>query len=832
LRLAGRELRGGVRGLGVFLACLILGVGAVAGIGSLAASVEAGIAGNARALLGGDAEARLAMRPADPAERAFLERSGRVSEVAELRAMARRGDRQTLISLAAVDAAYPLYGHVVLSPAQGLGAALGRRDGVFGAAIDPAILSRLGIALGDSLRIGNAVLEVRAVIRAVPDAPATGFILGPRVMIAAAALGETGLLQPGVLVTYRYRLRLPTVDAARWAALARAAFPDAGWQMRSYAAASPGLERLIDRVGLYLSLVGLLSLLVGGVGVGNAVGFYIAGKTATIATLKCLGASNRFVFVAYFGEVMALAGIGIVVGLISGALLPVAAAPLLRPVLPVAVRLGLYPQPLALAALYGLLTALLFCLWPLAGVGHVPAAALFRARVDPARRRPGLAGLAVLAASTAAALALAALVVTATPEHRVALGFVGVAIATFALFRAAGAGIVLAGRKFGRPRHPTLRLGLANLSRPGAATEPVMLSLGLGLTALVAITLVEANLARAVERDIPAAAPALFFIDIQPEQLAGFADIVHTTPGARLEQVPMMRGRITRLNGVPVERAAVRAEARWALDTDRGLTYAANLPAGSRLAAGKWWPAEYHGPPLVSFDAALAREMGLRVGDTLTVNLLGREITARIANLREIDWQRLGINFVMVFAPGTLEKAPQTHLAAVYLRLGEENGLVRRVSDAFPNVSALEVGEALAAVDHILGLIGAAIRLTALVAATAGMLVLGGAVAAGHHRRVYEAAVMKVLGATRGTIVGVYLVEHGLLGLLAALLAGALGTGAAYLVVTRLLQTDWRFLPGPLLLTAVAATLLALGIGFVGTWRALGAEPAGPLRNA
>jgi putative ABC transport system permease protein len=428
-------------------------------------------------------------------------------------------------------------------------------------------------------------------------------------------------------------------------------------------------------------------------------------------------------------------------------------------------------------------------------------------------------------------LALGAAIVAGTRDHAVALWFGIGAVALFALFASAGRGIVFAAGKFGRPRQPMLRLALANLHRPGAATLPVVLSLGIGLTVLVASALVEGNLEREVEARIPAEAPAFFFIDIQPDELAGFADIVRRIPGARFTEVPMMRGRITRLNGVPVERAAVKSDARWALNSDRGLTYAARLPAGSRLVAGRWWPADYRGPPLVSFDAALAQGMGLEVGDTLTVNLLGREVTARIANLRDIDWQRLGINFAMVFAPGTLERAPQTHLAAVYLRPDQEARLVGEVTRVFSNISAIETREALAAVDHILRMIGAAIRLTALFALAAGALVLGGALAAGHHRRVYDAVVLKVLGATRGAIIGAYLLEHGLLGVLSALVAAALGTLAAFFVVTRLWQTDWVFLPAPLLWTAAAATILALTLGFAGTWRALGSKPAPYLRN-
>ena len=830
-RLARRELRGGMSGLGVFIGCLVLGVTAIAAIGSIAASVSAAIKTDARDLLGGDAEARLAYRPAGADEKEFLENSGSVSEVATMRAMARTEDgaRRSLIELKAVDAAYPLYGAVVLSPAQSLDAALAARNGSYGAAVDSAILGRLGLAIGERMKIGEAVLQIRATVVREPDAATGGLIFGPRVLISREALAATGLIQPGALVTYRYRLRLPPgVDATAWVNSARAAFPEAGWQIRSFGEASPSLQRLIDRVGLFLSLVGLTSLLVGGVGIGNAIGNYIAGKTATIATLKCLGASNRLVFAAYLFEVLGLAVVGIAVALVLGALAPVAAAPLLSGVLPVSIRFAIHPAPLALAALFGLLTTLAFSLWPLAGIGRISAAALFRDTVDRARRRipPGIIGT-----TAALVLALAALAVVTSQDRKVALWFVAGAIAAFALFRAAGAAILWVAGRLGRPRRPVLRLALANLHRPGAPTAQIVLSVGIGLTVLVAVALVEANLSHEVETKVPAEAPAFFFIDIQPDQLAGFDALVRASPGARFDQVPMMRGRITRLNGVPVEDAAVAPEAQWALRSDRGLTYSASMPQGSRLAAGTWWPADYQGPPLVSFDEALARGMGLKVGDTLTVNLLGREITATIANLRSIDWERLGINFVMVFAPGTLEHAPQTHLAAVYLPQDEEEDLARAVTERFPNISAIHVREALAAVNRIIGMIGSAVRLTALVTVGAGALVLGGAVAAGHRRRVYDAVVLKVLGGTRGVITRAFLIENGITGMLAALVAGALGTIAAYFLVTRLMKIDWVFLPAPLLWTVTLAALLTAALGFAGTWRALGAKPASYLRN-
>jgi len=831
LRLARRELRGGLRGLRIFLACLVLGVTVIAAIGSLAASLTASIKDDARELLGGDAEARLAYRAAKPAERDFLAVSGSVSEIATMRAMARAPDatRRSLIELKAVDSAYPLYGTVSLTPAQSLATALGRRNGRLGAAVDPALLGRLGLAIGDNIKIGEATLELRAAIEREPDAISGGLIFGPRVLISAEALAETGLIQPGALVTYHYRLRLPPgVEPADWAKGARAAFPEAGWLIRSFGEASPSLERLIERVALFLSLVGLTALLVGGVGIGNAVAGFINGKTATIATLKCLGASSRLIFVTYFVAVLVLALAGIGLALLLGALTPALAAPLLMGVLRISVRFAVYPAPLGLAACFGLLTTLVFSLWPLASIGRILPAALFRDSVDPARRR---VPAAALAATVLLTLGLAALAVVSAQDRRIALWFVAGAIGAFAFLRGAGTGLAFLSKQLPRPQRPTLRLALANLHRPGAPTPQVVLSLGIGLTVLVAVALVEGNLAREVDTRLPAEAPAFYFIDIQPDQLAGFAETVKATPGARFEEVPMMRGRITRLNGVPVEEAAVAADAQWALRSDRGLTYAAKLPPGSRLVAGTWWPPDYRGPPLVSFDAALAQGMGLKVGDSLSVNLLGRQITAVIANLRSIDWERLGINFAMVFAPGTLEHAPQTRLAAVYLPQNEEEGLARAVTERFPNVSAIHVREALAAVDRIIGMIGNAVRLTALVTLAGGLLVLGGALAAGYHRRVYDAVVLKVLGATRAAVARAFLVEYGALGILSAIVAAGLGTAAAYFVVTRSLKVEWVFLPGPLLATIGLAMLLTLVLGFAGTWRALGAKPAHYLRD-
>jgi putative ABC transport system permease protein len=829
--LAFRELRGGVRGFRIFLACLVLGVGAIAGIGSFGAAVGTAIHDDARVLFGGDASARLVHQEATPPERQFLDASGTVSEIALLRAMAVSldGARHTLIELKAVDSAYPLYGAVTLSPAQNLADALAARDGVFGAVVDPMAADRLGLKIGDKFKIGDADIQLRAAMERAPDAALSGLAFGPGVLIAADALPATGLLQPGALVTYDYRVKLPAgSDAAAWVRDARDKFPDAGWQVRTANEASPMLQRFLDRIALFLGLVGITALLVGGVGIGSAVTYFVAGKTATIATLKSLGASSRLIFATYAVQIGLLAAVGIIAGLVLGALVPLAAAPFVAKLLPVPLHWAPHPLPLAIAAADGLLATLLFSLLPLAGIGRIMPGALFRDIVAPTRRT---LPLAALAGTIAAALALAALVVATAPDRVVALWYVAGSVGAFAVFRVAGELIVAGARRVGRPRRIVARLALANLHRPGAPTARVVLSLGIGLTVLVAVALVQASLSREIETSIAEGAPADFFLDIQPAQLDGFEALVRAIPGARMSEVPMLRGRITRLNGVPVEDAPVAPEARWALNSDRGLTYAAEIPEGWEVVAGQWWPADYHGPPLISFDASLAHGMGLKIGDTLTVNVLGREVTAKIANLRSINWTRLGINFAIVFAPGTLEAAPHTVLAAVWAPKGADEQLVSQIIDRYPNISAIPVREALDAVERIVAAIGTAIRLAALVTLVAGALVLGGAVAADYRRRVYEAVVLKVLGATRRTIVAAFLIEYGLMGFVAAVIAAVLGTVIAYVLITGPLDSNWSFAPGPLALLLAAAVAVTMVLGFAGTWRTLGAPVAAELRH-
>lgn len=831
-RLAQRELRGGARGFRLFVTCLFLGVAAIAAVGSITTALLEGLRADARTLLGGDAEIRLIHRPLPPDHEAAVAANAQVSRVMEMRAMVQRPDgaQRVLVELKGVDGAYPLYGAVRTTPTSPLTEALAQRDGTWGALVDPDVLSRTETAVGGRLVIGTETIEIRGTLDREPDRRVSGINLGPRVLVSANALPATGLVQPGSLVNYRYRVALPpTVDPGTWGDRLEAAFPESGWSVTTFRESNPGFRRFLDRMGHFLTLVGLTALLIGGVGISNAVRSFLESRTTTVATLKCLGASNRLVISVYLIQIAWVAGAGIALALAVGAATPALLVTLAEDLLPVRPQVRVFFQPLVVAAMFGILTTWVFTLWPLGRLGDIKPVALFRSRVvpvtgPPPRRYLGLIGLG--------AVGIAAVALADSSRPILTLAFVGSVVGAFVLFWGAAHGVVRWARSWRRIGSPGLRLAVANLRRPGAPTAAVVLSLGLGLTVLAAIALVEANLSWQLQRELPAAAPAFFFVDIQQNQAEAFQQTLDGIDGVeRVERVPMLRGRIIRLNNTAVSDAVIDDQARWAVESDRGLTYAAAPPPGSKVTQGTWWPEAYAGEPLVSFDANLAASMGLRVGDTLTVNVLGRELTAKIANLRQINWQSMGINFTLVFSPNALQRAPHTFLATAYTQPEAEEPVHLAISKQFPNITSVRVREAIDEARRLVGGIAAVVRVAAWFTLFAGMVVLAGSMLANHQRRVYDAVVLKVLGATRPKVLGMFLLEYGLLSGVTAVLACALGSLAAYGVVTQLMQSPWVFHPVTLASTVVTCALVTLGLGLVGTWRALGQKAAPLLRN-
>jgi putative ABC transport system permease protein len=839
LRLAWRELRGGLRGFGVFIVCIALGVLAIAGVGSVAASLADGIGGAGQMILGGDLSFSLIQREANDSERGFLNSHGTVSVAALTRAMARTSDgRSTLVEVKAVDDAYPLFGAVATEPQMPLARLFAPNNGAFGAAVDPALLTRLDLKTGDRITIGSAVIELRAALNSEPDKLTGGIGLGPRLLISDAALQASGLIQPGSLVRWLYRLRLPATDSGDRAVTAlekqaQAAFPDAGWEIRTRSKASPQLERNVERFTQFLTLVGLTTLMVGGVGVANAVSAHLARKRDAIATMKALGATGGSVFTVYGAQILLVALFAAAIGAILGAALPYFITWGFGAIIPFPVAPSLHPGVLALSIAYGLLTALAFALWPLGRAHDIPVSMLFRDQVAAERRWPRrryVVGTVVIAA------VLAALAIQTTYDHRIAAIFVASAVAIFVLLRLVATLTMWIARRLPRQSSTVLRLAIANIHRPGSLTPTVILSLGLGLALLVTVIEIDGNLNREFTAALPAKAPSFFFLDIPAADAGGFDAFVHdTAPASTLERVPMLRGRIVAANGIKAEDLKPAAGSRWVLQGDRGITFASAVPAGSRVVAGQWWDANYSGEPLVSLENKTAEDLNLKIGDPITVNVLGRNVTARIANLRAVDWDNLGINFVLVFSPGTFSGAPHSDIATLTFADGgttaEETAVIKALADAFSTVTAVRVKDTLDTLDGIINKLVLALGGASSITLIAAAFVLGGALAASQRFRIYDAVVLKTFGATRGRLLAAYALEYLLIGCISVLFGIAMGSVAADLIVTRVMEFPFVWVAEQAGAAALAALAVTMALGLAGTFTALGRKPAEVLRN-
>lgn len=836
-RLAVREMRAGLSGFMVFLACLALGVGAIAAVGTLSHGLTAALAREGRTILGGDLSWSLIHREASPEEIAHLRSQGTLTRGALLRAMVRRMDQadQALTEVKAVDGAYPLAGRLEIAPSASLPALLAERDGIYGAVAEAALLDRLRLAVGDRIRVGEATLQIRALVRSEPDKLAGGIGFGPRLLISLDALQATGLVQPGSLIRWTYRVAAPGLaEQALDRAIAEAneRFPEAGWEAKTRRNASQQLTANIERFSQFLALVGLTALLIGGVGIANAVKAHVDSRIASIATLKALGASGGFVVLVYLLQTALIAALGILIGLGIGVLLPSVAVGLSADLLPVPIDVGVFPGELGLAAAYGALIAFAFALWPLGRAHDVPVQALYREAVEGHRSsRRRIYVLAVVFT----AIGLVALATSFAPDWRLAVLYAGAATATLVLLSLVARAIMALARALPRPRATIWRLAIANIHRPGALTPTVVLSLGLGLTLFVALALIEGNLRRQLTSALPDRAPSFFFIDVPSAGVDAFTAFLRAeAPQARIDTVPILRGRIVSLKGVPAADAHPDPDAAWVLAGDRGLTYTERLPANAMITNGAWWPENYAGPPLVSFEAKLARGLHLDVGDRVVVNVLGRNIEATVANTRTVQWDSLGINFVMLFSPSTFRGAPFTYLATVTFPGGaggeQELALLNSVTKAYPDVAAIRVKEALDAVNALVGELSAGVRAASLLTLLSGIIVLGGALAAGQRARIYDVVILKTLGATRRRLLLAFTLEYLLLGLATGVFALGAGSLAAWGVVSRLMSIPFVALPDVAVGAVALALALTVGFGLVGTWRALRQRPAPVLR--
>jgi len=882
LRMAWRETRGAWRHYLYFFGCIAIGVGALVGVSLFGTNVDRAVTKEARGLLGGDLEIRLT-HPLSLAGQAVLqslgERGMAFTHVSELVAMAARSTQGSsvtqstqIIELKAVESTYPLYGAIRLDPAQTLDVLLHpderrcRGHSCFGAVVQESLLIRMGLSVGDQLKIGQAMFLITGIVRTEPDRLANAFSLGPRVMIAQDGLQAAELIKPGSRVRERYLVKMPHgMPLEPLLSELRGRLEKDSARVSSYRTAQPQLRQFLDQLSRYLGLIGLTALFIGGLGVGTSIHAFLRDKLRTIAILKAVGADSATVVSTYVVQAIFLGCVGSLAGILLGIAVQRVLPPLMAGlfVSDLLEQLGVSSElswssiwPLMKGATLGLLSTLLFTLWPLLKIRDIHPGAIFRRDVEQAaveQEGPpsrwwvkwGLADPLNVGTAGGIILGLSALSVWQAGSWSIGFLFLGaLSLAITVLFVCA--------RMFVRglawmpmPRVLSLRFALGNVVRPGGQATGIMVAIGVGVMVIVTVSLVEQALLQNVRENRPTDAPTFFFIDIQPDQAQEFVSLVHRQIGrARPELTPLVRSRLHAIDGHPVtaeeglEKGDKRTEGKeergkqWYLTREYVLTFLEQLPKDNQLVKGDWWkPGPVFSPPQVSVEEEAATHLGLAIGSILEFDIQGATVSAEVRSIRKVEWGNFSTNFYMILSPGALEGAPFTYVATVRASPQEEVPLQQVVVASFPNVSAIHIGDVLDSFARVLDRLSLAIRAVALFCVVAGGLVMAAALAATRYRRLYESVILKALGATRGLIARAFAIEYVLLGAVAGLIGLALGTVLSWAVLRYAFDLPWSMHPRVLGIGLLLTMLLTLVVGFASTYRILGQPPLAVLRH-
>lgn len=883
-KMAWRETRAAWRHFIYFLVCIAVGVGALVGVSLFGTNVERAVTKEARGLLGGDLEIRLS-RPIGPKGQAVMDSLGdrriATTHVSELVAMAARAEQSALsgqatqiVELKAVEPQYPFYGALRLEPSGNLTDLL-RSDArwcpghmCFGVVVQESLLIRMGLAVGDRLKIGQGLFVITGVVRTEPDRIANAFSLGPRVLMSQEGLRTAELVKFGSRIRERYLLKIPPAMALEpllYELRARLASESA--RVSGYRDAQPQLKQFLEQLTRYLGLIGLTALFVGGLGVATSIHAFVREKLTTIAILKTVGADSATVISTYVLQALILGLAGSVMGLVIGILLQQALPWVIAELLASDLldQLGFATNvtsaslvPLGKGLALGLLSTLLFALWPLLTIRDIKPAMIFRRDVVPLAsaespntmrwwmrwqtidRIKGLTSIGI-------GLGLAMLSMWQAGSWKVGLLFMGAFVAAVLLLGGSASMVILLLKKWPRPESLTLRQALGNIVRPGSQAVSIMIAIGIGVMVVVTVSLVERSLLRQVGDNRPTNAPTFFFIDIQPDQTEEFIQLLHQRSGDFSPRLtPLVRSRLSALNGQPIKLEAMSEEEeqkekalekderrkKWYLTREYVLTFLQDLPKDNEVVKGEWWkPGQVFTKPLVSIEEDAARQLGLTVGDTVELDIQGAAITGEVSSIRKVEWGNFSTNFYMIFSPGALDGAPLTYVATVRVAPSKEVALQQAVVASFPNVTAIDIGDVLDSFARVLDRLSLAIRAVALFCVVSGGLVMAAALAATRYRRLYESVILKALGATRGAIARSFAVEYALLGAVGGLLGCGLASALSWAVLATVFDLSWT-LQSPVLVVGFVVTIaLTVLVGFLSTYRILGQPPLSVLRH-
>ncbi len=881
--MAWRETRSAWRHFVYFLVCIAIGVGALTGVSLFGAEVERTVNKEARSLLGGDLEIRLS-RTISPQGQAIVDslspRGISLTHVSELIAMAAKSDSSAsgqptqIVELKAVEPEYPLYGTIRLEPQSNLSELLDQQAGrcqgrhTFGVVVQESLLIKMGLRIGECLKIGQGLFGITGVVRTEPDRMANAFSLGPRLLMSREGLHAAELVKVGSRIRERYLLKIPPnlpADPLLYELRGRLELDAA--RVSGYKDAQPQLKQFLDQLTRYLGLIGLTALFIGGLGVATSVHAFVREKLTTIAILKTIGADSPTIIRTYALQAMMLGLAGSLVGLVVGVLLQQAlpwmiaalmASDLLDQLGFAEGGLSISLIPLVKGLALGLLSTLLFTLWPLLTIREVKPARIFRREIvpmaPPTSQNPqpwwktwrkidqgkGITSIGI-------GLGLALLSVWQAGSWRVGALFIVAFAGAVVLLGLAARALLRVLTRMPRPDLLIFRQALGNVLRPGSQAVSITIAIGIGVMVVTTVSLVERSLLAQVGENRPSDAPTFFFIDIQPDQTEEFVRLLHqrtNDPAPRL--TPLVRSRLAAINGRPIklealsdaeeqkEKSEAKKEQRkkWYLTREYVLTFLQELPKDNQVVAGEWWkPGQAFTTPLISIEEEAAAQLGVNIGDTIEVDIQGVFVMGEIGSIRKVEWGNFSTNFYMIFSPGSLDGAPHTYVATVRVSPSEEVVVQQAVVTAFPNVTAINMGDMLESFARVLDRLSLAIRAVALFCVLSGCFVMAAALAATRYRRLYESVILKALGATRMVIAQSFAVEYALLGALGGLLGTVLASVLSWAVLETVFDLSWSLHPAVLASGCAATVILTVLVGFFSTYRILGQPPLAVLRH-
>lgn len=832
------DMHGAARRLWLIIVCLTLGTMLIAGVNGVSTSLEAALARNAAILMGGDIEASRTDRPANGRELALLGDLGLVASVVDTNVRGKANGRDAFLDLVAISEGYPMLGSLG-SPElpQGLPAAelLAERDGAHGVLVDPLVLQELDLAVGETMEIGGTLFDVRGTIARLPDATVRGFRLGLPVVVTLEGLRQvsdpTSPL-PGLGTTYRYKVLLASGDAETGAEILRADLDDAGWTVRTARDGLGPMVRYYDMFMRFLLIVGLASLLIGGVSVWNGISAYVGQRSMAIAILRSLGARRSRVLLHFLVQISMLALIGVGSGLLGGLAITLVALPVVGDVLGLDLAPSLQPGAMLAAPLIGLVTAFTFALLPLLQAQNVQPSLLFRAHglgvppdwrmlLAPTQGLPLVAGVA----------AFIWLAVLLTNDFVLVLAVAAGSVVSVVAFRLALLVARAVLRRAPEPPNPIWRHALRSIAAVGSNAAALVVSIGVVVTVLAVVIVLQFNLRNEFLGASVFDAPTFVASDLFEDEVAILEVMEAEGDIVRLDAIPILRGAVVALGDKPASALQPSgAEASFLMSGDVPMSFADDMPEDSQLVAGPWWGADYDGAPLVSLHESLRQGLDVALGDTLTFEIFGERITAEVANFRSYAWQG-GIDVLATFSPGVINAFPTTLFVAVTAPPGTETMLERRLAEALPGIGFIAIGETLTKITTALGQLSLAAFLVGGLAVANGLLVLAGSLAMGMDQRQADALITRVLGARRGAILGTAFLYHGLLAALSVLVAVAVGIGFAALLTGLLLGVQFA-LEATTLFGAGLATVAIVGVlGSLSLRRAVVPRPALYLRE-